>query len=119
MNAGDVLALSGVPAETVGAEASQGSALVPTASNAPVPPASLSAFGDAVASVASPPLLVGLALAFVAVLLFAGVARHRRREQIALMQQGWVSSTVTFEDLPSLTDLIEVDEPRDTSTGEH
>jgi hypothetical protein len=65
------------------------------------------------ASAFSPPapLLIALGLVVVCVLAAILIVRYRRRAAIAAMQEGWQASEVAFEDIPSLDELIEVEEP--------
>jgi hypothetical protein len=51
------------------------------------------------------PLLV--VSAFVAIL----VVRRRRRAELAIMQQGWNTSELVFEDIPSIDELLDIEEP--------
>jgi hypothetical protein len=59
------------------------------------------------------PLLIALSLSVACVLAIALVVHFRRRTAIAVMQKGWRESEVTFEEIPSLDELIEVEEPRE------
>jgi hypothetical protein len=67
--------------------------------------------GQSVSALLSPTLLIGLGALVLGALLAFGVLRHRRKAQVAAMQQGWAASTLAFEDIPSLEELIEVEEP--------
>jgi hypothetical protein len=58
------------------------------------------------------PLFIALGFAVVCVCAIALVVHYRRRASIAAMQKGWQPSELVFEDIPSLDDPIEVEEPR-------
>jgi hypothetical protein len=56
------------------------------------------------------PLLIGLGLAVICAFVLLLVVHFRRRAAIAAMQKGWQLTKVSFEDIPSLDELIEVEE---------
>jgi hypothetical protein len=56
--------------------------------------------------------LLPAALCLGAAALAAALAvRHRRRRELAAMQQGWAVPALAFEDIPSIGELLDIEEP--------
>jgi hypothetical protein len=57
------------------------------------------------------PLLVGLGCAVACVFVIILVVHLRRRAAIAAMQKGWQATKVAFEEIPSLNEMMDLEEP--------
>ncbi|MDR1082762.1 MAG: hypothetical protein LBL27_02705 [Coriobacteriales bacterium] len=57
------------------------------------------------------PALIAIPALAVSALVVILVIRHRRRVELAAMQQGWNTSELVFEDIPSIDELVDIEEP--------
>jgi hypothetical protein len=86
---------------------------VPAADGVPAPGAAL----EQPAFSVPPSALVTVPLAALGVVLITCVLRHRRRRELAAMQQGWAASGLGFEGIPSLDEPMDIEEPREGRSG--
>jgi hypothetical protein len=86
---------------------------VPSTGTVPVPGTALEQTASAVPSF----ILVTASLIALGVVFATCALRYRRRRELAAMQQGWVASKLDFEDIPSLDELMDMEEPREDRSG--